>query len=163
MILQPLHSATLDRTYTVVIDAGHGGYDNGSMGADGTKESDITLEIARVIRSINTNPNIHIVLTRNADIYVPIPDRIDFAKKQHADGGLSVHTNAADVTGTSGFEIYTPSMLKEGVKWSRQYPHHPHPRSRNHHHQRHSRYHCWADLSFGFESGEDRSPQFPAR
>jgi len=106
--VQPANAA-LDKTYTVVIDAGHGGLDGGAQGPDGTKESDITLAIAKTIRNLNTNPNIHIVMTRTDDTYSTPLDRVNFATKEHADLFISVHTNSGNKPNMSGFEICTPS------------------------------------------------------
>ena len=54
------------KTITVVIDAGHGGSDNGAQSADGVKEKDITLSIAKKIAEMNSNPHLEILLSRKA-------------------------------------------------------------------------------------------------
>ncbi|MEI9956813.1 MAG: N-acetylmuramoyl-L-alanine amidase [Ferruginibacter sp.] len=55
---------------TVVIDAGHGGYDNGEKAADGTLEKDITLALAKEIKALNDNNNIEIILTKVDDRFL---------------------------------------------------------------------------------------------
>ncbi|MFN9959286.1 MAG: N-acetylmuramoyl-L-alanine amidase, partial [bacterium] len=57
----------LDKKYTIIIDAGHGGNDVGATSSDGTREKDLTLDIALKVKSLNNNPNIEILLSRDSD------------------------------------------------------------------------------------------------
>ncbi|MES1219696.1 MAG: N-acetylmuramoyl-L-alanine amidase [Bacteroidota bacterium] len=98
---------SLDKTVTVVIDAGHGESDPGAKAADGTKESDLTLQIAQKIKQLNKNDRIHVVLTRNSKETVDLRKRSDIANAQNPDLFISLHANAAEkVTDESGFEVY---------------------------------------------------------
>ena len=81
---------------TVVIDAGHGGEDNGAVAADGLKEKDINLSIAKKIAELNSNDHIKILLSRNDDVTMNVKDRVEFAKTNHSDLFISIHINAAD-------------------------------------------------------------------
>lgn len=95
------------KTITVVIDAGHGESDPGVIASDGTKESDITLQLAQKIKLLNKNDRIHIVLTRNTKETVDLRQRSNIANAQNPDLFISLHANAADGNpAESGFEVY---------------------------------------------------------
>ena len=102
-------SPALEKSITVVIDAGHGGEDNGVHVANGPAEKDITLALARKIKALNTNANINIILTRDQDITQPVRSKVDLTVKQQPNAFISIHINAEDVGESeagSGFEIY---------------------------------------------------------
>ena len=102
-------SLPLEKKITVVIDAGHGGEDNGVHIANGPLEKDITLALARKIKALNTNANINIVLTRDRDITQPVRSKVDLTVKQQPNAFISIHINAEDAGESeagSGFEIY---------------------------------------------------------
>lgn len=84
------------KTITVVIDAGHGGDDYGAVSANGLKEKDIDLAIAKKIAEINSNDHIKILLSRNNDISMSVKDRVEFAKANNSDLFISIHINTAD-------------------------------------------------------------------
>ncbi len=94
---------------TVVIDAGHGGEkDPGATAADGTKEKDIALAIAKRIKELNSDANIELILTRETDIYQSPKEKAVLANGYGADLLLSIHIS----TGPAGTEntksgIYT--------------------------------------------------------
>ena len=75
----------------VVIDAGHGGTDYGAKTADNIFEKDITLAIAKKIKSLNTNDRIKIILTRETDIYQGPQEKAAFAKEAGAELFISIH------------------------------------------------------------------------
>lgn len=88
-------NAKLTKTYTVVIDAGHGGTDPGAPGIDGKSfEKDIALSISRLVKAQNANTNINIVLTRDNDVFLTPPQRVDFVNKLGADLFVSLHCNS---------------------------------------------------------------------
>ena len=79
---------------TIIIDAGHGGEDPGAVGAMGTKEKDITLDIARLLKNRLEAKGIYrVLLTRNADKYIPLKARTVLANESGSDLFLSVHVN----------------------------------------------------------------------
>lgn len=78
---------------TVIIDAGHGGSDNGAISQD-IKEKDLTLAIAKEIKDLNTNKNINIILSRDHDQNISVKDRVNFAIKKNADLFVSIHINS---------------------------------------------------------------------
>ena len=95
------------KTIAVVIDAGHGGSDNGAISPDGVKEKDITLSIAKKIAEMNSNSHIEILLSRKDDVPLSVKDRVEFAKSNHADIFISIHINAAVNEQLNGFSVLT--------------------------------------------------------
>lgn len=93
------------KTITVVIDAGHGGTDNGAVSADGAKEKDITLAIAKKIDELNSNQHIKIVLTRDDDKYLSVKDKVVFAENNNADLFISIHVNSSSDKQLNGFAV----------------------------------------------------------
>jgi N-acetylmuramoyl-L-alanine amidase len=93
------------KTITVVIDAGHGGDDNGAHSASGLKEKDITLSIAKKIAALNSNEHINILLSRDNDESIPVRDRVHFAKDHNADLFVSIHVNGAADEQLNGFSV----------------------------------------------------------
>jgi len=78
----------------IVIDPGHGGEDPGTSGHFGTKEKDITLDIAkRLQQRLSRYAGYHILLTRDEDVTLSLDARIDFANSQNADLFVSIHVN----------------------------------------------------------------------
>lgn len=79
---------------TIMIDAGHGGSDSGTVGKMGTKEKDITLDIARRLRQhLEAKGNYRILMTREDDSAVSLNRRVELAKTAKADLFISVHIN----------------------------------------------------------------------
>lgn len=98
-----------------MIDAGHGGYDGGTIGADGTCEKDLTLELAletgKQLQKIN--PDIKVVYTRTSDKITWSEDevedltaRVEMAKKENADYYFSFHINSNDDPSCDGYVSY---------------------------------------------------------
>ncbi len=93
----------------VVLDPGHGGFDPGAMGGNGEVEKTITLEFATTLAAeLERRGHVRVALTRNADNFVSLPDRVRFAREQNAALFVSIHadtlTNAANVQGAT---VYT--------------------------------------------------------
>jgi N-acetylmuramoyl-L-alanine amidase len=92
-------NVTLSRMFglkikTIMIDAGHGGADSGTVGKMGTKEKDITLDIAKRLRQhLAAKGNYRILMTRENDSAVPLNKRVEMAKTSKADLFISVHLN----------------------------------------------------------------------
>lgn len=92
---------------TVIIDAGHGGADNGALGPGGTLEKDVTLAIARKVRSNVANGlGLQAFLTRDKDQEVALEDRPAIANNYKADLFVSIHANAFRSPGARGSEVY---------------------------------------------------------
>lgn len=102
--------AQVARLYTIAIDAGHGGEDPGAIGHGGTREKDVVLAIARLLRRrINAEPNMRAFLTRNGDYFVPLGVRVDKARRVGADLFVSVHADAFVDPNASGASVYVLS------------------------------------------------------
>jgi len=94
----------------IVIDAGHGGIDPGTIGASGTLEKTITLAAARQLRrQLEASGRYRVVMTRDSDVYVPLRDRIAIARAAHGDMFISLHADAYDAASLRGASIYTLS------------------------------------------------------
>lgn len=89
----------------VVLDPGHGGNDPGAVGVNGTKEKDIVLDVALRAQKYFANTPYNVLLTRDTDIFLELPQRVDFAIRNGASAFVSIHTNAYDGT-ASGIETY---------------------------------------------------------
>ncbi|ALS25478.1 cell wall hydrolase [Paenibacillus sp. 32O-W] len=92
-------------TITIVLDPGHGGHDPGAV-AKGLQEKDVALQIslAAAERLKAKYEGIRVLLTRTADVFVPLPERTSIANRERADAFVSVHCNAGG--GAGGFETY---------------------------------------------------------
>lgn len=97
------------RLVTVALDPGHGGEDPGAVGAAGSFEKNVTLEIARRLKAkIDTQPNMRAMLTRDDDYFVPLHQRVNKARRVQADLFVSIHADAfvrPDARGSSVFVL----------------------------------------------------------
>ncbi len=92
---------------TVVIDPGHGGEELGTQGANGTLEKDVTLSVARRLRTlIESRLGAKVFLTREDDRTLSLDDRSAFANNHQADVFLSIHANSAVRPALKGAEVY---------------------------------------------------------
>jgi N-acetylmuramoyl-L-alanine amidase len=92
---------------TVVIDAGHGGNDQGTKGKSGLLEKDLTLDIAyRVAALLKDRLGVNVVMTRSDDTYVGLEDRTQIANKSKADLFLSIHANWNPLKTVAGIDTY---------------------------------------------------------
>ncbi len=101
---RPLSAAPKIRK--IVIDAGHGGGDPGAIGKAGLRERDVTLDVAKRLYSLLRSSGYSIIMTRSADVSVPLPRRVQIANNSKADLFISIHANANRVRSLSGFEVY---------------------------------------------------------
>jgi N-acetylmuramoyl-L-alanine amidase len=104
------------RLKTVVIDAGHGGKDPGTIGKTGIKEKYINLDIAKRLAKLLKDNGINVVLTRAADVSVPLSRRVAMANNARAKLFISIHTNANRVRSLKGFEVYYISPKANDTK-----------------------------------------------
>jgi N-acetylmuramoyl-L-alanine amidase len=92
---------------TIVIDAGHGGKDSGTIGQGGTREKDVTLKVSQLLRNLLSRwPNTRVLMTRERDVFVELEDRAKFANSSAADLFVSVHVNSHPQRGIKGIEVY---------------------------------------------------------
>ena len=91
----------------IVLDAGHGGHDQGAKGPGGVLEKDVVLDVTRrAARMIEDGLGIKVILTRSTDVFVPLRERTNFANKQRADLFVSIHANAHLQAVNEGVETY---------------------------------------------------------
>jgi N-acetylmuramoyl-L-alanine amidase len=91
---------------TVVIDAGHGGYDRGGIPGQRVSEKDMTLDVAQRLRSVLAASGYRTVMTRSSDVFVPLGTRTAIANSYRNAIFVSVHFNSATRRGASGIETY---------------------------------------------------------
>ncbi len=113
--------AAVVRLATIVIDAGHGGEDPGALGRHGSREKDITLLIARRLKSlIDAEPDMRALLTREGDYFLPLHMRVDKARKVRADLFVSIHADAfvrPHARGSSVFALSGRRATSEAARW----------------------------------------------
>jgi N-acetylmuramoyl-L-alanine amidase len=103
----PVPSRATPRRFKIVLDPGHGGKDPGAIGVGGVAEKDVTLAIAlRLKQRLEAVPNVDVVLTRGADVFLALEERTARANIEQADLFLSIHTNASPNPRLSGVETY---------------------------------------------------------
>ena len=91
----------------VVIDAGHGGHDEGTAGAKGLLEKDLVLDVAlRAGSLIEERLRAEVIYTRSTDVFIPLESRTALANEKKADLFISIHANASTVSKVSGVETY---------------------------------------------------------
>lgn len=97
----------------IVIDPGHGGHDPGAMGADGSREKDVVLDIGlKLARKLKDEMGIDVVMTRSTDVFIPLEERTAIANKINADLFVSIHANASLNKSVSGIETYYLNLAK---------------------------------------------------
>ncbi len=109
--------ATLTRTLglkigRIVIDAGHGGHDTGTIGPTGLMEKDLCLDVALRLGKIIQQklPGAEITYTRSDDTFIPLEDRTRIANEAKADLFISIHANSSPDHGARGIETYYLNM-----------------------------------------------------
>jgi N-acetylmuramoyl-L-alanine amidase len=108
------------RIINVVIDAGHGGDDAGAVGLNGITEKDITLALAKKIKSLNVNDKLNIILTRTEDKSISVYQRAQFAQSVQADLFISLHLDAQIGNNTnSGASIVIPKNDNRYIEQSK--------------------------------------------
>ncbi len=91
----------------IVIDAGHGGHDPGTIGRAGLQEKDLVLDVAlKVEKLVRAELGAEVIMTRSTDAYVPLEERTAIANSRGADLFLSIHANASRNPSARGIETY---------------------------------------------------------
>ena len=99
-----------ERMITIAIDAGHGGEDPGARGANGSREKDLTLAIAKKLKAqIDAEPNMRGILTRDADFFIPLHGRVVKARNMKADLFVSIHADAFTSQSARGSSVFALS------------------------------------------------------
>ncbi|MBI2682158.1 MAG: N-acetylmuramoyl-L-alanine amidase [Acidobacteriales bacterium] len=91
----------------IVVDAGHGGHDTGTIGPNGLMEKDLVLDVAlRLGKLLEGKLGAEVVYTRDDDTFIPLESRTAIANKQQADLFISIHANSSDDPKARGVETY---------------------------------------------------------
>jgi N-acetylmuramoyl-L-alanine amidase len=99
----------------VVLDPGHGGKDTGAVGPGGTKEKDVTLDVAHRVAPVLAAQGIQVVLTRDDDRFVSLEERTARANGFAADLFVSIHCNASESKGRRGIETYVLDTTRDEI------------------------------------------------
>jgi N-acetylmuramoyl-L-alanine amidase len=106
----PVASASPDRFDVVVLDAGHGGQDEGATGPSGLREKDLVLDVARRLAGLLRERGVRVVLTRTDDRFLSLEERTAVANDARADLFLSIHANASRSRKPTGIETYFAAL-----------------------------------------------------
>lgn len=99
------------RDVIVAIDPGHGGHDPGAVGRGRTREKNVALSVSRLLaESINAQPGMRAIMTRNSDVYVDHRARSEFARRNKADLFVSIHADAVNDPKPRGASVYVLSL-----------------------------------------------------
>jgi N-acetylmuramoyl-L-alanine amidase len=97
----------------IVIDAGHGGHDPGTIGRAGLQEKDLVLDVAlRLERLVRQQLGTDVVMTRSTDVFIPLEERTAIANQRGADLFLSIHANSSRNPQARGIETYFLNFAK---------------------------------------------------
>jgi len=109
------------RALVIAIDAGHGGQDPGARGANGSREKDLTLAVARELaRQVNATPGLRAYLTRDVDVFIPLAQRYQKARAAKADLFVSIHADAFTNPAASGSSVFVLSQRgasSQAARW----------------------------------------------
>ena len=98
------------RSIVVCLDPGHGGHDPGAIGAKGTREKDVVLDVGlSLAQLIRSTPGMRLVMSRNTDRYVPLMDRMHLGLEEHADLFVSIHADAFPERAVCGSTVWALS------------------------------------------------------
>ncbi|MBX9612070.1 MAG: N-acetylmuramoyl-L-alanine amidase [Burkholderiales bacterium] len=121
----PTPAARTDRLIIIALDPGHGGEDPGAVGPGGTREKDVVLKVAHLLRdrinatTVNGNP-MRAFLTRDADFFVPLQVRVQKARRVQADLFVSIHADAfftPSARGASVFALSQGAASSSAARW----------------------------------------------
>jgi N-acetylmuramoyl-L-alanine amidase len=111
----------VSRMITIALDPGHGGEDPGAIGRGGSREKDVVLSIAKRLKAkIEEHPNMRVMLTRDADYFVPLHVRVQKARKVQADLFMSIHADAfveSTARGSSVFVLSEKGASSTAARW----------------------------------------------
>ncbi len=114
----------VDRLIIVALDPGHGGEDPGAVGPTGLREKDVVLAVALALRErLNALPGMRVMMTRDADFFVPLDERVRKARRVQADLFVSIHADAffrPEARGASVFALSTKGATSTAARWMAQ-------------------------------------------
>jgi N-acetylmuramoyl-L-alanine amidase len=119
--LPPEEQKRIDRLVVIALDPGHGGEDPGAIGPSGLREKDVVLAIALKLRDrLNSVPGMRAMLTRDADFFVPLHERVRKARRVQADLFVSIHADAfmtPQARGASVFALSDSGATSAAARW----------------------------------------------
>ncbi len=115
--------------YTIVLDAGHGGFDPGKVVGNGAKEKDINLAIVQKLKTLLEQENIRVVLTRETDVALyeetdsnkkasDLKNRVKKIEEAKADFAISIHQNSFTDGSSHGAQVFYYETSEEGKKFA---------------------------------------------
>ncbi|WP_457427520.1 N-acetylmuramoyl-L-alanine amidase [Roseateles sp. P5_E7] len=118
---KPPAAAAMDSLIVIALDPGHGGEDPGAVGPSGLREKDVVLAVGLKLRErLQSNPNIRVLMTRDADFFVPLHDRVRKARRVQADLFVSIHADAfftPQARGASVFVLSDGAATSAAARW----------------------------------------------
>ena len=111
----------IDQLIIIALDPGHGGEDPGAVGPSGLREKDVVLAVAHKLRErLTANANIRVLMTRDADFFVPLHERVRKARRVQADLFVSIHADAfitPQARGASVFVLSDGAATSAAARW----------------------------------------------
>src|SRR4051794_30811078 len=104
--LLALGASAFGQSRTIVIDAGHGGFDRGGVPGQRISEKDKTLDVAQRLKRILQADGFRVVMTRDSDVFIPLGTRVSIANSYRGASFVSIHFNCASRAGANGIETY---------------------------------------------------------
>jgi len=101
-----LAASAFGQSGTIVIDAGHGGYDRGGVPGQRISEKDKTLDVAQRLRRVLQAAGYRVIMTRDSDVFVSLGARVSIANSYRGASFVSIHFNCASRAGANGIETY---------------------------------------------------------
>jgi len=102
----PAAERSREASTTVVIDAGHGGFDRGGIPGQRISEKEMTLDVAQRLQGLLAASGYRVVMTRDSDVFVPLPTRVAIANSYQSGIFVCIHFNSAKRIGADGIETY---------------------------------------------------------
>ena len=107
-----LPALTKTGKFRIVLDAGHGGWDLGTVGRQGLLEKDLVLDVTqRLGKLLQARLGSEVMFTRSGDTYLPLDQRADIANQAQADLFVSVHANYSSSAAARGVETYYTNLF----------------------------------------------------
>ena len=101
-----LAASAFGQSRTIVVDAGHGGFDRGGVPGQRISEKDKTLDVAQRLKRILQGQGYRVVMTRDSDVFIPLGTRCSIANQYRGAQFVSIHFNCASRVGANGIETY---------------------------------------------------------
>jgi N-acetylmuramoyl-L-alanine amidase len=101
-----LAASAFGQSRTIVVDAGHGGFDRGGVPGQRISEKDKTLDVAQRLKRILQAQGYRVIMTRDSDVFIPLGTRCAIANAYSGAQFVSIHFNCASRVGANGIETY---------------------------------------------------------